>query len=178
MKSKSAWYFGLIGRGVLNYSALCLFFLGIVVSCSGEISPPPYIASPHTEPTIAFFGKSSDGRDSVLETVQVLGQTHIKKKQTRKIYIYLDKHTMESVPEHLVRGIMFPILKITQTNPTILIDPAVFEKILSAFGKIIVNRLELYNLDIDLVGGGEKTIQPGPELTQTQAVEFRAEVRD
>ncbi|OAG31295.1 hypothetical protein NEDG_01773 [Nematocida displodere] len=126
---------------------LCLIVLCVIVGCADEVSETEYIVSPYTEQTMEFFERSSaDDWPIVLATVQIGKKKFIVRKQTRNLIIYLDKHTLRTVPKKLVKGIVFQWLTIDSNGP---FDPAVLKKILCAFGTINAKWLKLRNLEID-----------------------------
>ncbi|OAG31270.1 hypothetical protein NEDG_02258, partial [Nematocida displodere] len=164
MRSKIVRYFGKVfetslgkrlgkvfGKALRSH-VLCLILLCVIVGCAEETVPAPllrHIVSPYTEQTIAFFEKSSaEGRPNQLRTVQIDESRCILRVQAQHLSIYLNKHTLETVPEKLVEGIKFQWLTMKSDGP---VDIAVLDKILSVFGRINVSWLELADLEIDEV---------------------------
>ncbi|OAG29864.1 hypothetical protein NEDG_02213 [Nematocida displodere] len=131
----------------LRCHLLCLIVLCVIVGCSDDSSDEEHIVSPYTEQTMEFFERSgSDVRPNVLETIEIDGERCILKKQTQAVRISLEKYTLETVPEQLAQGIEFDRLVVEPSGP---VDPAVLEKILSAFGTINAEWLDLADLEID-----------------------------
>ncbi|OAG31269.1 hypothetical protein NEDG_02257 [Nematocida displodere] len=136
----------------LRCHVLCLIVFCMAVGCADEVSEPNYIVSPYTEQTMEFFERSgSDVWGNVLETVQIDGERCILKKQTQCLSIYLNKYTLETVPEHLAQGIEFSTLRIVPHMKSTVahFDPAVLERVLKLFGTICADTLIFYNLGFD-----------------------------
>ncbi|OAG30742.1 hypothetical protein NEDG_02262 [Nematocida displodere] len=149
MGPKTVRYFRKACKKLLGCQLTWLGVFCMAVGCADKVPVPGYITSPYTKQTIKFFKKSgSDGRVNRLEIVEIDGERRLLKKQTQSFTIALDKYTLKNIPKKLAQGIEFRTLAIESTAH---FDPAVLEKILSAFGTINADKLELSNLAINKV---------------------------
>ncbi|OAG30412.1 hypothetical protein NEDG_02234 [Nematocida displodere] len=147
MKSTPIRYFSNLFTRALRCHLLCLILLCVIVGRAEEVPEPEYIVSPYTKQTIKFFERSgSDDWENRLETVEIDREIHVNRFQPRCFSIYLNKYTLETVPEELVADIRFNRLTLESDGP---VNPAVVEKILCAFGTINVSWLDLADLEID-----------------------------
>ncbi|OAG30264.1 hypothetical protein NEDG_02253 [Nematocida displodere] len=143
----------------LRCHVLCLIVLCVIVGCADEVSEPEYIVSPYTKQTIKFFERSRSDWSTDLKTVKVGKKRCLLRKQTESQTIYLDMYTPKNIPKNLVKGIVFSKLTIDSNGP---FDPAVLEKILSAFGTINADVLALKKLKVRVssYSGKHSAIQP------------------
>ncbi|OAG30445.1 hypothetical protein NEDG_01987 [Nematocida displodere] len=107
----------------------------------------PYLVSPYTDQTIAFFEMSG----STLATRTVETTTYIVKDQYMPIKIYLNSYTLADIPDHLVEGMVFERINIdTQYSHRLqapLLNTVLVEKLLRAFGRSLhTDRLTISGL--------------------------------
>ncbi|OAG30446.1 hypothetical protein NEDG_01988 [Nematocida displodere] len=108
----------------------------------------PYLVSPYTDQTIAFFEMSG----STLATRTVETTTYIVKDQYMPIKIYLNSYDLADIPDHLVEEMVFDCITIGckaafkyQTPPPLAL--ALLEKVLRAFGTALhADRLTITTL--------------------------------
>ncbi|OAG30747.1 hypothetical protein NEDG_02218 [Nematocida displodere] len=147
MGSKLINCFRKVFKNGLRWALFGLIVLGVDVGCSDVSSGTDHIVSPYTEQTMRFFERSGfKGFPNQLETIQIVKERHIHKKQRKRMNIYFHKYTLDTVPDQLVQGLEFDNLRIlTPTNRDTPNSPAVLEKILCALGRISAETLAFHN---------------------------------
>ncbi|OAG31165.1 hypothetical protein NEDG_01578 [Nematocida displodere] len=98
----------------------------------------------HCAETLAFFAASN----CKLRTVKINAKTHILKNQGTVCAICLYKYTLNAIPERMVPGLFFDVLKIegsrrSYNGPP---DSVLFEKIFNALGTLHARKLMLSSL--------------------------------
>ncbi|OAG30411.1 hypothetical protein NEDG_02233 [Nematocida displodere] len=178
MESKTVISFSNLFTTGLRWALVCLAVLSVGVFCTQEESLDDHMEwTPQTNQTIEFFEKGSFEWCPGLETVEKDGKRHIRKEQSQWLVLLVSKHSLETVPENLVQGIVFTNLTISSTGQN---NSAVVEKILNAFGTITADWLELDSIVINgcgsdnddpaVQGGVSGASGVGPsEQTPTQA---------
>ncbi|OAG32515.1 hypothetical protein NEDG_02238 [Nematocida displodere] len=156
------YYLGKLRINILTCNIIYLLAVGMLLRCAEDIGlHTDHIVSPYTEDTINFFSQSNTQETpNALETVQILGKAHILTKQSNPAHIVLENYTLKSIPENLVQGIEFSILKILSTARIThkRFKSAVLNKILGALGTICTETLTIYGLKIDDVNRGNNAI--------------------
>ncbi|OAG29881.1 hypothetical protein NEDG_01428, partial [Nematocida displodere] len=120
--------------------------------CAAGRSPGHYLESPYTKSTLKFFEKSG----CKLTTNMVGEEVYIAKEQENTVQIHLNKYREEDIPEHLVDGLAFAELTISDRfvfdpnkNPTT--NLGVTEKILLALGTICAHTLVISGIRFEEV---------------------------
>ncbi|OAG32197.1 hypothetical protein NEDG_02116 [Nematocida displodere] len=168
-ESNPVRFFGKVCKKILGCQVLCLAVLFVAVGCSDSFSDPldssdssesEHIDSPYTEQTIEFFEKGRcEEYPNGLKTIAIFEKRHILKKQFKKMCIYTQNHTLETVPDQLAQGMMFRKITLTTTHGDVPASLAVLEKILGAFGTLCADKLVFDNLPTNTeTDGGENRL--------------------
>ncbi|OAG29388.1 hypothetical protein NEDG_00521 [Nematocida displodere] len=137
---------------LLRRSIACLGAWCMLAGCTSELVPGvDYILSDRTKETLTFFREHHPKLScDELGVVQIGEETHMLKRQMGEILIILKKHKLGSVPQSLVEGVEYSRIRISTRNQgaSVQEDLGVLAMILSAFGTICADSLELSDLKL------------------------------
>ncbi|OAG31301.1 hypothetical protein NEDG_01779 [Nematocida displodere] len=134
---------------MVHHQTLKTTLLALILIIAGSLGSvsisAPYLESPHTDRTLAFFKAS--GSDLLTRTVEK--NIYIAENQANMVEINISKYTLETVPEQLVQGIRFSSITITDSKSFFFSKashPKLIEKIFRAFSELQTNRLTISGL--------------------------------
>ncbi|OAG31722.1 hypothetical protein NEDG_00197 [Nematocida displodere] len=140
-------------RKILVALAAAFLYTAVMGSTTEITTTVVYLDSPYTHQTLAFFMGASG---CILETYTANRQTYICKDQRgSKVEVNLKAYTPETVPEHMVEGMLFESLTIgnmhmhgteKQHQP---LNREVLEKVFRALGTVYLETLAIIGVDIE-----------------------------